>query len=94
MLGQGGSIHAEPNPTQAGTLIRYLLPATPTSRLAIYDPQGRLVRSLDTVPSAAGWHEIVWDGRDDEGRSVPSGSYWVRLWTPGMTRTVRVVRID
>jgi hypothetical protein len=88
------SIHADPNPTQSGTLIRYMLPATPTSSLAIYDPQGRLVRSLKTVPSASGWHEIVWDGKDDAGRAVSSGSYWVRLWTPGETRTIRVVRID
>ncbi len=95
-LSAGGltSLHAEPNPTQAGTLIRYMLPATPTSSLAIYDPQGRLVRSLKTVPSASGWHEILWDGKDDAGRSVSSGSYWVRLWTPGETRTIRVVHID
>lgn len=88
------TIQAEPNPTQSGTVIRYLLPATSTSSLSIYDPQGRLVRRLKTVPSASGWQEIVWDGRDDDGHSVPSGSYWVRLWTPGETRTVRVVRID
>ena len=47
-----------------------------------------------TVPSATGWHEVVWDGLDDAGRRVPSGSYWVRLWTPGEERTVRVVRVE
>jgi hypothetical protein len=82
------------NPTRGGIHIRYMVPATLTSRLAIHDPQGRVVRELQTVPSAAGWHEIVWDGRDNAGRAVSSGSYWVRLWTPGVTRTVRVVRID
>ncbi|MDM7916763.1 MAG: M14 family zinc carboxypeptidase [Candidatus Eisenbacteria bacterium] len=83
-----------PNPASAGTRIRYMIPATLTSRLSIHDPQGRVVRELRTVPSATGWHEVVWDGRDDAGRRVPSGAYWVRLWTPGATRTVRVVRID
>jgi hypothetical protein len=82
-----------PNPTQQGMTIRYLVPATTTSRLGIYDPQGRIVRSLEILPSASGWHEIVWDGRDDGGRPVASGSYWVRLWTPGETRTVRVITI-
>jgi hypothetical protein len=52
------------------------------------------VRALPTVPSASGWREIVWDGADDAGRRVASGSYWVRLWTPLETRTVRVVRIE
>lgn len=93
-LGARAAVSAEPNPARSGVQIRYMLPAVATSRLAIYDPQGRLVRDLRTVPSAAGWHEITWDGTDDAGRKVPSGSYWVRLWTPGETRTVRVVRID
>jgi hypothetical protein len=88
------SLQAEPNPAHDGIRVRYLLPATLTSRLGVYDPQGRQVRELETIPSASGWHEIVWDGRDDAGRAVPSGSYWVRLWTPGETRTLRVVRID
>ncbi len=82
-----------PNPAQGATTIRYLVPATTTSRLAIYDPQGRIVRSLETAPSASGWHEVAWDGRDDAGRPAASGSYWVRLWTPGELRTVRVVTI-
>jgi hypothetical protein len=90
----GVAVTATPNPAKAGIRIRYMVPATLTSRLAIYDPQGRAVRDLRTLPSATGWHEIVWDGLDNAGRAVPSGSYWVRLWTPGVTRTIRVVRID
>jgi len=96
-LGGNGrtAIAAEPNPTHAGVQIRYMVPAnTLTSRLAVYDPQGRIIRSLDTIPSATGWHEIAWDGKDDAGRRVASGSYWVRLWTPKETRTVRVVWIQ
>ncbi len=92
--GDGTDVTVTPNPTSAGIRIRYMVPATLTSRLAIYDPQGRVVRGLRTPPSATGWHEVAWDGLDDAGRRVPSGSYWVRLWTPGVTRTVRVVRID
>ncbi|MBD3161161.1 MAG: hypothetical protein GF346_03170, partial [Candidatus Eisenbacteria bacterium] len=74
--------------------IRYLAPGSVTSRLGVFDAQGRKVRSLENVPSAAGWRELTWDGRDDAGRTVPNGTYWVRLWVPGETRTVRVVRID
>jgi hypothetical protein len=88
------SLLAGPNPSAGGMQIRYFVPAVLTSRLAIYDPQGRLVRRLDAPPSAAGWGETTWDGRDDAGRRVASGSYWVRLWTPGETRTVRVVRVE
>jgi hypothetical protein len=92
--GTGVAVTVATNPARAGIHIRYMVPATLTSRLAIHDPQGRVVRAFPTLQSASGWHEIVWDGLDDRGRTVSSGSYWVRLWTPGVTRTVRIVRID
>lgn len=95
LAGSGtAAVEASPNPASAGVRIRYLAPASLTSRLGIYDAQGRLVRDLRVVPSASGWREILWDGMDEAGQRVPSGSYWVRLWTPGETRTVRLVRID
>jgi hypothetical protein len=87
-------LSAAPNPAHGGTRIRYLVPATLTSRLEVFDPQGRRVRKLDTIPSASGWQEVVWDGKDDEGRPAAAGTYWVRLTTPEESRTVRVVRID
>ncbi len=51
--------------------------------LAIYDLSGRLVRTLLDEPSnhstVRPWSEVVWDGRDRSGRSVPPGAYFYRL---------------
>jgi hypothetical protein len=47
--------------------------------LDILDVRGRLVRSLESEPRAAGRHEAVWDGADADGRRMPSGAYFVRL---------------
>ncbi len=33
----------------------------------------------------AGRHEVVWDGRDDSGSGVASGTYVARLSAPGVT---------
>ena len=44
-------------------------------RLAVFDQRGRRVRTLD-AQTAAGWHESVWDGRDDDGHAPPSGVYF------------------
>ncbi len=70
---------ASPNPFNPATVLKYCVPAGAREvRLAVFDQRGRLVRTLD-AQDAAGWHESVWDGRDDAGRARPSGVYFVRF---------------
>jgi len=56
--------------------------------LTIYDVNGRLVRTLVSGDRAAGMHEVVWDARDDAGRTIASGVYVYRL-TAGADVAVR-----
>jgi len=50
--------------------------------LAVFDATGRRVRSLSfSLVGLSRQGTILWDGRDDGGRRVPSGLYWVRLRT-------------
>ena len=37
--------------------------------------------------TAAGPHQVTWNGRDDEGRLVASGVYLLRLETDGQAYT-------
>ena len=57
--------------------------------LSIHDLSGRLVRRM-TAPAGASFD---WDGRDDEGRSVPPGVYLHRLVTADRTFTGRSLRL-
>lgn len=86
-------LFAYPNPAWRESRLRIRMPETLTSQLAIYDAAGRKVRQLQNPSSAGGWTEVAWDGRDDQGRTLPQGNYWVRLWTPRETRTLRLTRI-
>ncbi len=43
--------------------------------LSIYDTNGNQIRTLDIGKQSAGVHTITWDGRDNSGNFVPSGSY-------------------
>ena len=43
----------------------------------------RLVRMLVDREMSAGRHEVTWDGKDAENRSVSSGVYFYRLDRPG-----------
>jgi len=72
-----------PNPFNPMTEIRFELAAPQAVSLRIYDVTGRLVRELADGPLPTGPHTRVWQGRDDSGRPVPSGAYYVRLVTEG-----------
>ena len=47
--------------------------------MAIYDVNGRLVRTLVDGALPVGLHDVVWDARDNTGRAVASGVYVYRL---------------
>ena len=67
-----------PNPFNAGTEIRYELPAGKTSysvTLSIYDLQGRLIKQLVEAAQTPGLHSVVWEGIDSNGKPVPSQVY-------------------
>ena len=71
-----------PNPSAADVVVSYHLEATATVSLEVYDLRGRLLTIIDQGPvtgSLIDDLDVVWNGRDDAGRRMPSGSYWFRL---------------
>jgi len=70
-----------PNPFNPMTTIRVDIPAGDPQRatLAIYDLRGRMVRTLVERSLEAGTYSFSWDGRDDAGQPVPSGTYIYRI---------------
>jgi len=71
-----------PNPFNPSTTVKLFLPGQAGSashlRVEIFDLLGRRVRSLFDDSSEPGWHSFVWHGRDDQGRTQPSGVYLLR----------------
>jgi hypothetical protein len=57
--------------------------------LRMYDVSGRLVRTIELGTGAGG--TAIWDGRDDDGRSVAGGLYLVRLVSGGYHAQARLV---
>jgi hypothetical protein len=82
-----------PNPLRGSTTLRLALPRAARVAFAVYDQQGRRVRTLVAGAQPAGELPVVWDGRDDSGRGVASGIYFVRLDCEGRTLTRRIAAI-
>ncbi|MBM3287462.1 MAG: hypothetical protein FJY88_08960 [Candidatus Eisenbacteria bacterium] len=72
-------LEVHPNPIAGGTAVRFSLAETVVVRLGVFDCSGRMVRALEDAVRGPGAHEVSWDGKDDAGRSVPSGTYFARL---------------
>ena len=56
-------------------LISPVLPRTAATSLAVYDDQGRMVRTLWTGETKAPGDDVVWDGRNEDGQAMPVGTY-------------------
>jgi subtilisin family serine protease len=91
-----------PNPLRAGgapTRFRFALgqdaPAAVDARLRVLDLQGRRVRTIWSGTLRAGQRMTVpWDARDDRGRALGSGVYWIALEGGGRRKAVRLVALD
>jgi len=73
-----------PNPFNPSTQITFDLARPGRVELWIYDVRGKLIRTLLTEARPAGRHSVLWNGRDDTGRVVSSGVYFVRMLAAGV----------
>ena len=84
-----------PNPFNPATTITFAVPTEATVSLEIFNVLGQRVRTLaDNKIYEAGVRSEVWDGRDEYGLVVPSGTYFSRLATSGgvFTRKMLLVK--
>jgi hypothetical protein len=87
-----------PNPSRGPARVEFFqhgLPGDPAlaAEVTLHDLQGRRVRTLHRGPLARGASTGAWDGRDDAGRPVGAGIYFLRLVSPLGAATARVVRV-
>lgn len=68
-----------PNPFNPSTNIRFALGEDQMAVLTIYNKRGQLIRRLFEGSLSKGTYNMVWDGRDQNGREVASGMYLLRL---------------
>ena len=68
-----------PNPFNPTTMIKYYLPEKCSVLLEIFDVSGKRIASLVNKNQEKGQCSIEWRGKDFNGNSVSSGTYFYRL---------------
>ncbi|MCF7824815.1 MAG: T9SS type A sorting domain-containing protein [Candidatus Marinimicrobia bacterium] len=80
-----------PNPFNPSTTIRYGLPEEARVKLVIYDISGREVTTLMSTSQSAGYHEILWSGRDRAGAPVSTGLYFARIQAGEYSKVIKMM---
>ncbi|NKB71789.1 MAG: hypothetical protein GKR89_32335 [Candidatus Latescibacteria bacterium] len=79
--GQAHLQRAFPNPFNGQVLVPFELLRTTAVELSLFNSVGQHIRTLKQGHLTAGYHQVAWDGRDDQGLEVGSGAYLVVLQT-------------
>ncbi len=83
---------ASPNPAYHQVTASFALPRDARQvNLAVYDANGRHVKTLLDGPLVAGTHQISWTGTDDHGRPSPAGIFFMRLQTEDQSAVKKVI---
>ena len=81
-------VDAYPNPFNAAVNLVWKVPEAGNIKAEILDISGRVVKTIRTGYSKAGEFSAVWDGTDEAGKAVPSGSYVFKLTTEKATSSM------
>ncbi len=84
---------AYPNPFNPNTYISYQLKNSTRVRITVFDMLGRFVKTLFNGEQAAGSYQVYWNGTDEEGLTVGTGSYIICMETEDVSLRQRVLFI-
>jgi len=80
-----------PNPFHDVTNIQYQLQQGGEVTIIIYDMLGRAVKTFAPERQRPGIYHALWNGTNNSGQKVRSGIYFLRLTTPELTVTRKLV---
>ncbi len=82
---------SNPNPFRSATQINYAIAKECKVNLVVYNVLGQQVKTLVNKKLTPGYYETIWYSKDDRGRQVPAGIYFVRLTVNDDNLTRKVI---
>ena len=82
-----------PNPFNPETIIKFSLPEAEFVTLKIYNMLGQEVITLIQEQKNLGNHSVVWNGKDNRGNQLASGTYIYRITAGEFNSTKKMVLI-
>ncbi|MHB8337518.1 MAG: glycoside hydrolase family 28 protein [Ignavibacteriaceae bacterium] len=80
-----------PNPFNPTTQIRFNMPKESVVTIKIYNMLGKEIKTLIRGEKAEGEHSVTWNGTNDRGIQVASGTYFYRINTNNFTQVKKMI---
>lgn len=80
-----------PNPFNPSTTFRFALPFESDVKITIYDIMGARITSLTLDGKPAGYHNVLWNGRNSNGAQVSSGIYLYRFEAQSLENNLKYI---
>src|SRR5690554_1429227 len=86
------ALHANyPNPFNPETTISYSVEKAGNVTIEVYNMLGQKVKTLVNDTQTPGNHTVVWNGTDNNGKSVSSGVYFYRMKNGTYSKTNKMI---
>ncbi|MEO0269781.1 MAG: FG-GAP-like repeat-containing protein [candidate division WOR-3 bacterium] len=80
--------------TKDNVEINYSLPLRTKVKISVFDENGRFIRKLTDEQKSAGYYRVRWDLKDENGKKVHAGNYFIQFKTDEYKEVKKVAVID
>lgn len=68
-----------PNPFNPSTFVKFQMPHAARVTLQVFNTLGQRIKLLLEKDMPAGYHQVSWDGKDEQGKKAASGIYFYEM---------------
>ncbi len=79
-----------PNPFGTQTRFAFTITDDADVEMLIYTLSGRMIKSI-TLKNVIGYNEVLWDAKDDRGRKISNGTYYLKLTVKNRDRSIEQI---
>jgi hypothetical protein len=80
-----------PSPFNPSTNIKFRISEIGNVSIKIFNVLGKKIKQLLQENLPSGEHTIQWDGKDDEGNTLPSGIYFIQMIADSYQKTIKAI---
>lgn len=83
-----------PNPFYQETTISYQLKENTPVKIEIFNVRGQRIKTLVSEKMQSGFHNVLWDGKDNHNNRISKGMYFYRIATDTLMQTRKMLLFD